>query len=651
MAIEKHDGQQNNAQAGNASDRSGQSTGSVNAGTASAAPTQRKVGITEVGGIRRASFGRFGLGESVEAYKKGIEKILEAQISVEDRSNFIIEVMNRDTDKIFMSTVLVVRATHNNGVPYAAVYALPIESSNPIEDRRVFQSGGRTSEISWAPTDTLDTEFGEQMTRHIKSKFGEEFNVLYAGGRVLPIELKSDDEAHLSRVLFEVDQALSTAIETHVSGHQAVIVNVAMFAADNARAQVFIDPTPTERDDSTGLPTRSGLNVQLRASKTVSMQQQNQSLNQREQDVVLARVDAYVDAIYDTQHLGQPAQGPGWQNQRPSTQCFIPRVVITALDSQVDVLTPEISLLGIACLTVLSKNPGNWANSLRPRHANNMSADLARMSDIGALGYAVPLNPADPADLRKVDTSAKNFADKDFEALIEASFIPDPIYTILVPESGERSWLNDMYAYAADGDVNANNRIIEVADNLTGGLFSQLWNARGGGNIVHNDENRVHMGYFVDNSGKRVDLQTIDTIAMFNLFGEKDPAMVFDWINTFNPTTDTMEARIATRETILRSTFNQVTIKGYARSVTFYADFLDVFMHAINQAGLVFSPQNTRLNDFATKPKFGMFDPQAFALPGSRTGNAFSYGQLQNTPNYRGISGMGMSGSYGRGSF
>lgn len=650
MAIEKHDAPQNGAPAASASDRSGQSTGS--AGAASAAPSMtRKIGITEIGGLRRTAIGRYGIGESVEAYKKGIEKILESQLSPEDRIGFMIDVMNRDTDKIFMSTILVIRPTHDKGVPYASVFALPVESSNPIEDFRTFQSGGRTSEISWAPTDTLDTEFGDQMTRFVKAKLGEEFIVLYAGGRVLPQELKSDDEAHLSRVLFEVDQALSAAIETHVTHSQQVVVNVGMFAADNARAQVFIDPTPTERDDSTGLPVRSGLNVQLRASKTVSMQQQNQSLNQREQDVVLARVDAFIDAVYDTQHLGQPAQGPGWQNQRPSTQCFIPRATITALDSQVEVLTPEISLLAIATLTVLSKNPGNWANSMRPRHGLAMSADLARMSDIGALGYAVPLNPADPADLRKIDTNAKNFTDKDFEQLIEASFIPDPIYTLLVPESGERSWLNDMYAYAADGDQNAINRIIEVADNLTGGLFSQIWNARGGGNIVHNDENRVHMGYFIDNTGKRVDLQTIDTLAMFNLFGEKDPSIVFEWINTFNPATDTMEARIAAREQILRRTFNGVTIKGYARSVTFYVDFLDVLMHSINQAGLVFSPQNTRLNDFASKPKYGMFDPAMFALPGSRTGNAFSYGQLQHSPSYRGISGMGMSGQYGRNGF
>lgn len=603
----------------------------------------RTVGIMEVNGLRRAAFGRFGVGESVESYKKAFDKQLES-LSADDRQAFQLEVMNRDTDKIYMSTLLVTRPVSFKSTNYVLVFALPVEASNPIEDRRVFQSGGQTNEISWAPTDVLDTAFWEQLRRFCGVKFGDGAKVVYAGGRILPQELKSEDSAHIARVLHEVDQALLTAMEQQVVGASAAVVNVGMFLQDGARATVAIDPTPTERDNSVGMPVRSSINIQLRATKNVSIAQQNQSLNQRDQDLTLTRVDAYIDPTFDTRHLQQT---PAWPGQPTPTQRFIPRVMISALESVQDLQTPEMGLLAIATTTALTQNPGNWANSLRPAHAAGMSADLARMTDIGALGLVVPLNPQDPTDLVKIPTNPKNFGTSDFESLIESSFIKDPIFSLIVEESGERSWLTDMYQYAANGDPSAVEQIIRTADNLTNGQFSRLWTAKGGGQIVYNDQNRIHLGYFVDVSGKRVDLLHADTLAMLNLFAEKDIQVAYDWIQTFNPASGTLEARLATREQTLRNTFSQVTVKGYGRTVTFYRDFLETLMQAIHAAGLEISPANTRLNDFTTKPQFGVYDPNLFAVGANNTGGAYSYGQLSTGNSYRGIGGM-MSGMYGR---
>lgn len=621
--------------------------------TATAAPTQaapvqdsnagRTVGIMEVNALRRAAITRFGMGETVESFKKAFEKQLEG-LSADDKKQFQLEVMNRDTDKIFMSTLLIMRPTSFQGGLYTLVYALPIEASNPIEDRRVFQAGGQTNEISWAATDVLDEEFYKQLVRYTKSVAGNNVKVVYAGGRVIPMEMKSDDENHIVRILHEADQALLTAAEQQIMHTSGAVISVAMFNQDGARATVAIDPTPTDRDNSVGLPVRSGINIQLRATKNISLAQQNQSLNQRDQDLTLTRVDAYVDATYDTRYLQQQ---PAWPGQPVPTQRFIPRIMITAVDSLQNLQTPETTLLAIATATVLTQNPGNWANSLRPRHAATMSADLARMADVGVLPCVVPMNPSDPTDLGRVKTDPRSFGDREFEQLIEASFIKDPMFSLIVEESGERSWLTDMYQFAASGNPAAVEQIVRTADNLTNGAFSRIWTARGGGNIVYNDNNRIHLGYFVDGSGKRVDLLTVDTLAILNLYADKEIQTAYDWIQTYNPATGTIEARLATREMILRDTFNQVTIKGYGRTVTFYREFLEVLMQAIHTAGLEISPANTRLNDFQTKPQFGIYDPNLFALSAQQTGGAFTYGQLGNPANYRGIGGM-MSGMFGR---
>ena len=55
--------------------------------------------------LRRGVFGKHGLGESVESYKKTFDKILE-NLPTEDRKNFQIDVMNKDTSKVFMSSLI-----------------------------------------------------------------------------------------------------------------------------------------------------------------------------------------------------------------------------------------------------------------------------------------------------------------------------------------------------------------------------------------------------------------------------------------------------------------------------------------------------------------------------------------------------------------
>lgn len=231
--------------------------------------------------------GKQGLGESVDNYKKTFDKMLES-LSSEDRKNFQIDVMNKDTSKVFMSSLIFSRTLSYQQQAYVIVYALAIEASNPLDgQRRVFQNGGVQLEISWAASDVIDPEFFNQLTKFVNEKTGGYVNIqgvdtpvkiIYAGGRVLPQELKSDDEAHLSRVLHEIDQAMLSATEQNIAGVPAAVVNVGMFLQDGTRASVSIDPTPTDRDNAVGLPVRSSLNIQLRATKNVSLAQQAQPL-------------------------------------------------------------------------------------------------------------------------------------------------------------------------------------------------------------------------------------------------------------------------------------------------------------------------------------------------------------------------------------
>jgi len=634
--------------------------GAVNAETRSAPQFQndpaqatprasRALGLSDLGALRTATVSRLGAGETVEGFKRAFEKILETQ-PAERKSQFQFMVLNRDTDRVYNSTLVITRPLKYRDELYVVTYALPVEASNPINEVRQFQSPGQTAEIAWAASDVLDRRFIETMTRHVQQKHGEKAIVIYAGGRPLPVELKSEDENHLLRVLFEADQAMVTATEKHILGGAPEVLSVAMFKADNYRASVNVVPVPAEADDSVGNPVRSGITIEMRASRNVSQNMANQSLNERNQDIPLTRVQAYIDPTYDTRHL---LQTPSYPGAPQDSRCFLPRVVIRTVDAEQQMpLSPESHLLGVLSATALSQHIGLWANSLRPRNFMGASSDLQRMTDIGGVGLIAPLNPANREELVRIKTDPREFSDKDFESLISRTFIHDdtmgPIYTLLVEEAGERSWLTDTYYFAAEGDAAAMQEVARTVDNLTDGHFSRLWQQVPDQRIAHNDQNRVHLGYFVDNQGKRVDLQHVDTLAIINLYGEKDKQLVFDWIQTFNPTTGTMEQRLALREQILRNTFNQVTIKGYGRLLTFYQQFLETANRALRAAGLEISPANTRAGEFQTRPQFGVLDPAVFSIGVNRTGGVFTASQMAMGPGKVGIGGM-MSGNYGQG--
>lgn len=608
-----------------------------------AAPEQRQVlGLSDVAALRRSTFSHGNAGETVENFKRAFEKLIEP-MGEEVKKSFVFEVLSREQDRVHNSALLITRPIKMGSEAYIVVVALPIEASNPINETRAFQNMGQTTEISWAVSDVLDGRFSTAMNRALQSRYGTSVKVIFAAGRPLPSELKSDDEQHLLRILRDAEQAIITASETHITNTPGPIISARTFLADNARASVQVSPVPVDADDSVGNPVRAGIVVELRSSRSQPQNLQNQSLNDRENDKTLTRTMAYVEPIYDTRHLSVAPVYPGAPRD---TRCMLPRIVIRSVDSALGLLTPELQMLGMASTTALSQNIGLWANSLRPRNFMGQSADIQRMTDVGGLGLVAPLNPKDPEDLARISTDPREFSDRDFESLIERTFMHDdkvgPIYTLLVEEMGERSWLTDVYQYAADGDIDAHRALINTANNATDGHFDRVWSMvpEHERRIVHDDKNRVHMGYFVDSAKVKHDLNCIDTLAIINIFGDKDKELVWSWMQSFNPNSGTMEQRLATREQILRNAFTGVTIKGFGRHVTLYQTFIDSFNSALRHAGLLISPANTRAGEFQTRPQFGMFDPAQFSVGFSRTGGVFSSGQMNMGGNYRGIGPM-----------
>ncbi len=195
---------------------------------------------------------------------------------------------------------------------------------------------------------------------------------------------------------------------------------------------------------------------------------------------------------------------------------------------------------------------------------------------------------------------------------------------------GELSWIHQIFIAAANGDEYSYNSLIAAANNLTNGAFEQTFtNVYGNEVICHDDGNRIHLGYYVDEHGERRDLRDLDYLAVLNLVGKSNPAMVEEWENTFTQSEIPLEMRMERRRNIMKALYSgKMEVKGFARRITFNPNFIIALSQACERAGLVVRPGNL-IETFGAQHVRGQGDAARYAVHAQQLGTAFSYNQPQ----------------------
>lgn len=565
-------------------------------------------------------------GEQVVAFEKALRKEIDASMGENYRDNFNLLVLNNATNQTLLSSILVVLAVKVEQVEHALVFNLIVEGSGPRRDNKIIPINGQNVEVEWVPGDVAgDRVLWDKIVTLVNQSYGREMVTHYVGATVLPVELSAEDADHIHRVVFVTTQALFTAMENEVIGSKEFIT--VEIVEKNTTVSATLDPTPAPMTNAVGQPVRNDIQITLRG--TVAGAQNQGGYND---SIDLTRVAGFVDLVY----AEKPAPVYG---QPPVTQSYYPRYVMTHLDSEVDAITPELSLLALSSATLLARNM-QWAAAFQPRYGLIGKENLR---DIGAIGFECNISGSADAKPERIDTESQSFGLPQLAQLLSATVHDNLAFSLDVEEVGEMTWLQQMFLAAAYGDTDAYMAIVEASNNLTLGHFGRGWNNNAP--IVFPDNNRIHLGWYKDPTGQVRDIREIDYLAMLNLWGSQDLNVAVQWSDTFLKLDRPDVVRLETRTRILKNILTQADfrIKGFANRVNFAPEFLGHLANSCAAAGLSIR-QNNPFQAFTGTGGRGVFAGGQLGVNGQQIGAMFNYGAGNNYGTFRGFSGP----SYGR---
>lgn len=574
---------------------------------------QRQSGIAGLRANLQNPMARSTASEAVNRFKEAFLKALGKE--GEGVSSVKILTLDGNIRGSALSSLLLCRA-HEGRV---AVANLILEASNPNLAPTEISIGQSKIELPTVPGDVNNPAYWDKIRAVVREAYGE-VEVLYGGGSVIPLEMKSDDEARIRTVLYYADTGVYNTL-VNAFGIAVEPFNISMLTSSGIKVATRRDFAPVPFETATGLPIRADFSVLTTASENTKSPLESGATE-------LARLGAYADILY------MPPDQAGLGQIQP-TQHYYVHIIATAIEPVTDRITLELQLFAIAQLALLSKNL-TWANAFR----NRESITGTDLRDIGAIGYDVPAFAGKgPGELgARIDTKSPNFTNDMFYTLVATAFRPNPIYSFDIEETGEMSWLNLVFVAAANGDDAANRAIIQAADNLTGGNFSKLFK---GGPLFWDNENVIHFGHYVDRDTNTItDIRTIDYLAMLNIAGQNEYRAVLEYAETFDNTTKEavlrLEKRLRIQERLAGPTLR---ITGKGRRVTVAPGTMDALVQSIVNAGLVINPDNI-YTEFNGQSRRGNEHLARLAYGGTGFNNLFNHNNNGVQP------GVGFGGQY-----
>lgn len=573
--------------------------------------------VLDINANHRRPVPRTMSGEDVQTIVNGLKDRASKILTEQQKKEFNILVLDNNQTKVTFSSILVCYLEQFQGKNHIAVYSLLVESSAAPLDPNSVNLGGTTVEVDIVPGDIyLNKSYWSVLEQYVLNSYGLEAVIHDAGCVVIAAEAEINTEARFNRLLHNSTQACYTIMDNQLGGNEEPFTLGEVGANDQMIARVEF--TRQHGEDIVGMPVREDIIV------TMSAQTQADSQFSLQQTRALTRVTGYVDLMYQPAQAGfQPQQNAfgmfGNQQQMLATQMYQPRMVLTSVDTLTDAVSMELQLLALSTAMGLNRNM-LWSGTYRSNKGKVTDVDL---KDLGATGYEVNLTGDPNAKPDALPTRSADFGDNEMRQLINMLIAPKLIYSLDIAEAGELSWIHQTYIAAANGDNDARLAILQAANNLTMGHFQQLFDASKP--VCYDDQDRIHLGYYLDREGNRRDLREIDYLAILNLAGKTNPKLVEAWEETHRNTQVALEIRLAQRKEILRQLLaSEIHVKGFARRVSFDNGFLEALSEAIVRSGLNVRPAKG-LDDNANLVQRGGYDLGHLVASGN-IGNFFNHG-------------------------
>ena len=533
-----------------------------------------------VRGVQR-SFSRRATSEVVRSFKNAFDTIIgqtENYGDSEGKYTFYNFAIDGDQHALPISSLVFVR--EENGFSAALVLSLAA-TAGELPDRYI-RSGqdeyGNAKQISLPQTPSDIWEFSNAYRRVLQEEIGarlsgKQYEVI--GNIVLPAHVTVEDTDILDSTLWRIVDNLENFLFIAGKFNQVYTPSLSELAP-NEVLKARLEFNQPQGQDSLGNVRRQDVNVRV-ISET-------RPVNGNKEDEIsvedLGCVSGYMDAIYVGR---EPATNATVWNM-DNIQSFMPAFVITSLDSQQDAVTAESIGFNLAAVAVLARE-NRWIGAFRGQGTKNP------LRHLGALGCQLPKLGSDISHDGSYTPMGKVVNDENyrFAQMAQMAFRLDSLVFFLdIEESGEMAPMLSAISDIADSNnAGAVNFFVKAMDNLTGGVFGNLWRQAGEPKLFESNDLRIPLGNvrLEEGSDKTFDLRTLDQIAINNL--EDDIDEIEEYNEAFYGIAFRGDSRTEVITRYLRSRYaGLVNITGYARRITVTTDLLHLLSDAFfdNQA-------------------------------------------------------------------
>ena len=495
----------------------------------------------------------------------------------QDMEVTLLPIDNKVVTALAFSVLLVcVRSKNgNSNKPNpVAFHTLILEGTGQRLKKLVETINQNQVEIIRVTGNAFDAELQKHIVRKVKEAFpGAEHFMVDAS--VVPATFDIENAQHCQALALNASWACGTELQMQTPGFNDF--NIATAPKDRSLI-ADISFKQGQVEDAVGNPVRSDIVVKFSSKK--ESQQRVTSVNAGDREADISTVSGYMDLAWVGRQNQFNPMNPyaAMMQQQAQQQQYGARFVISDIKSNI-AYTPSMLALMIATSFCL-QDDNNWIQAYLPNH----SVTGTDIRDVGALNIEANLEGNKETGYgARIDTKSANFKLTELGELISSLVYPTVTISIDVPECGPQTWYLGFLAEAAAGNQDALQALRDGCDSLTNGIFSQRF---GNGQFFTDAGELVHLGTWVDNGVKR-DLRDIDYLAVANLMGDRNPAYIRDWSDTFFRSQYPLAQRLHARASMINSlTFDTADITGYAKRLNFSNHLMVTLVTSCIEAGL-----------------------------------------------------------------
>lgn len=520
-----------------------------------------------------------------EAITKNLKDVSQSKNDI----NFDMKVIVMDKAAYKMlSYSVIVLAIKNSGIPAVAYIPLIIENTgNPLSSYDIDVHNTKVK-INRTTSDA----FNQDLIAIINERISKEFpglNKIPVEATVLFRNVSHEDTFTIPQITAMSFCAIAIRLMTSVENF--VDLNLVRNVGDT---HLEISPTYTRGGqifDVFKNPIATDMQLTFAARPVGKENQKNP--NNGDNNNPVSQINLIADFLYaphpeSIQTNGFMQMPSAFNPMNPNAyRKFYPHFIVTDLNLGFG-WTPACLLLGLTPIEVLQQ-PEIWMNAYRNSGLNNALIDL---KDIGALNFegGMPAPGEPPSEFgRRIDTKRDpSFTHQAFVQYLATVCYAKPIVSIDCPETGPMAAILAYLAAASNSShVHHTNRLMRGLNSLTNMNAGQMVVERNyqGKPLFVNPNNRVFLGSYQNSNGERRDIREIDNyLAFANVVGDKNPALIRQYTDTYNNQSVPLEVRLARRETLLREvTGDTLQITGHAQRITPSAVFWDILFGGVNR--------------------------------------------------------------------